>query len=48
MEVLLTAFVIMVVFGILAATFGADSRPGDETPWWPGSRSESEYPQHHA
>ena len=48
MELAIAAVIAIVLLGIFAVTFGTDSRPRDESAWWPGSRSDAEYPQHHA
>ncbi len=45
---LLAFVVLLAVVGILAITFGSDSRPSDCRPWWPGMPGEDGYPQHHA
>ena len=48
MEILITALAAIVLFGILAAVFGTDSRPVEDDAWWPGSRGDMDYPGHRA
>ena len=49
METVALVLILLVTFVLLAAELGSDSRPMDDPRhWWPGTRSDEDYPQHHA